>query len=75
MLITVGLMTFVTALNEVSGVVLLAAAGTRTLSLLALDLLSSQQGQKEAASVVTTLIVLLSVAVTLVARRVGGLRT
>src|SRR5207253_8531362 len=74
MLITVGLMTFVTAMNEISGVVLLAAAGTRTLSLLSLDLLSSQHAQKEAASVVTTLIVLLSVAVTLIARRVGGLR-
>ena len=54
--------------------VLLAAAGTRTLSLLSLDLLASQHAQKEAASVVTTLIVLLSVAVTLIARRVGGFR-
>jgi len=69
MFIAVGLMTFVTAMNEVSGVILLASVETRTLSLLALDLLASQRAEKEAASVVTTVVVLLSVAVTLVARR------
>jgi iron(III) transport system permease protein len=74
MLVAVGLMTCVTAINEVSGVILLASVHTRTLSLLALDFLVGQRAEKEAAAVVTTIIVLLAVALTLVARRLGTSR-
>lgn len=72
MLIVAGLMTCLTALNEVSGVILLASVQTRTLSLLALDYLVGQRAEKEAAAVVTTIIVLLAVGLTLVARRIGA---
>jgi iron(III) transport system permease protein len=71
MLVAAGLMTCVTALNDVSGVILLASVQTRTLSLLALDYLVGQRAEKEAAAVVTTIIVLLAVGLTLVARRIG----
>jgi iron(III) transport system permease protein len=74
MLVAVGLMTCVTAINEVSGVILLASVQTRTLSLLALDFLAGQRAEKEAAAVVTTIIVLVAVALTLVARRIGASR-
>ena len=74
MLIAVGLMTCVTAINEVSGVILLASVETRTLSLLSLDYLVGQRAEKEAAAVVTTIIVLLAATVTLVARRIGTAR-
>lgn len=71
MLIGVALMTFVTALNEVSGVVLLASTDVRTLSLLSLDYLMGSQPQREAAAVVTTIMLVLCVGVALVARSFG----
>jgi iron(III) transport system permease protein len=74
MLVAVGLMTCVTAINEVSGVILLASVETRTLSLLSLDYLVGQRAEKEAAAVVTTIIVFLAVVITLVARRIGVAR-
>jgi iron(III) transport system permease protein len=74
MLIAVGLMTCVTAINEVSGVILLASVETRTLSLLSLDYLVGQRAEKEAAAVVTTIIVLLASAIALVARHIGAAR-
>lgn len=70
MLIAVGLMTFIAAVNEVSGIILLASVDTRTLSLLSLDFLVSR-GQKEVAAVVTTIITLMGVAVALIARYFG----
>ncbi|HZU08105.1 MAG TPA: iron ABC transporter permease [Chloroflexota bacterium] len=71
MLIAVALMTFVTAVNEVSGVVLLASTETRTLSLLSLGYLLGAAPQKEAAAVVTTIMILLCVGVALIARAFG----
>jgi ABC-type Fe3+ transport system permease subunit len=71
MLIAVGLMTFVTAVNEVSGVVLLASTDTRTLSLLSLGYLTGSFPEKESAAVVTTIMILLCVGVALVARQFG----
>jgi iron(III) transport system permease protein len=68
MLVAVGLMTFVTAVNEVSGVVLLASTDTRTLSLLSLGYLVGSMAEKESAAVVTTIMILLCVGVALVAR-------
>lgn len=69
MLIAVGLMTFVTAVNEVSGVVLLASTDTRTLSLLSLGYLVGSMTEKESAAVVTTIMILLCVGVALIARQ------
>lgn len=71
MLIAVGLMTFVTAVNEVSGVVLLASADLRTLSLLSLDYIMGGRPQKEAAAVVTIVMLVLCVGVALIARAFG----
>lgn len=71
MLIGVALMTFVTAVNEVSGVVLLASTDVRTLSLLSLDYLMGSQPQREAAAVVTTIMLVICVGVALVARSFG----
>ena len=71
MLIAVGLMTFVTAVNEVSGVVLLASSDLRTLSLLSLDYIMGGRPQKEAAAVVTIVMLVLCVGVALIARGFG----
>jgi len=71
MLIGVGLMTFVAAINEVSGVVLLASTDVRTLSLLSLDYLVGQTPRREAAAVVTTLIVILCICVASISRVFG----
>ena len=71
MLVGVGLMTFVAAVNEVSGVVLLASTDTRTLSLLSLDYLLGSQPQREAAAVVTIVMLTLCVGVALLARSFG----
>jgi iron(III) transport system permease protein len=69
-LIAVALMTFISAVNEVSGIVMLASTDTRTLSLLALDYLTGR-GEKEVAAVVITIITLLGVGVALIARSFG----
>lgn len=71
MLVGVGLMTFVAAVNEVSGVVLLASTEMRTLSLLSLDYLLGSQPQREAAAVVTIVMLILCVGVALIARSFG----
>ncbi len=71
MLVGVGLMTFVAAVNEVSGVVLLASTDMRTLSLLSLDYLLGTQPQREAAAVVTIIMLVLCVGVALIARSFG----
>ena len=69
MLIAVGLLTFISALNEVSGIILLASVETRTLSLLSLNLVFD--GQREAAAVITTIIVLMGVGLALIGRKLG----
>lgn len=71
MLVGVGLMTFVAAVNEVSGVVLLASTDMRTLSLLSLDYLLGTQPQRESAAVVTIIMLVLCVGVALIARSFG----
>ena len=63
-------MTFIAAVNEVSGIIMLAAVDTRTLSLLALDYMVGR-GQKEVASVVITIVTLMGVGVALAARKFG----
>ncbi len=71
MLVAIGLMTFVTAVNEISGVVLLASTDTRTLSLLSLDYLTGIQPEKEVAAVLATMMTVLCIGVALAARGLG----
>jgi iron(III) transport system permease protein len=71
MLLGVGLIAFISTLNEVSGVILLASTQTRTLSLLTLDYLIGAGGSKEAASVITVVIMLLAIVAVVIGRRFG----
>ena len=71
MLVSVALMAFVSAVTEISGVVMLASTDTRTLSLLSLDYLVGRQSHPEAAAVVTTVMVFLCIGITLGARAFG----
>lgn len=70
MLIVVALLTFISAINEVSGIVMLAGVGTQTLSLMALDFITGGRF-KEAAAIINIIIMALGVGTALVARRFG----
>lgn len=72
MCIAVAVTTFMIAVNEVSGVVLLASSDIRTLSLLSLDYVAGAFPQREAAAVVTTIMLMLCVGLALFARLVLG---
>jgi iron(III) transport system permease protein len=69
-LLTVGLLVFISAARDISTIVLLATAETRTLSLLMLEF--ATEGQFEKATVVGALIVVFVVAAALIARALGG---
>lgn len=69
-LITVGLVTFLSAVRDISTVVLLSTGKSRTLSLLMLDF--TYGAEFERATVVAVMIVALVVVAALVARIVGG---
>ena len=69
-LITVGLLVFISAARDISTVVLLATAETRTLSLLMLEF--ATEGQFEKATVVGVLIVIFIVIAAFIARALGG---
>ena len=71
MLVAVGLITFVTAVNEISGIVLLASTDVRTLALLSLDYLTGTHTNRETAAVLTTIMTLLCVGVALAVRSFG----
>ena len=71
MLLGVGLITFVATLNEVSGVVLLASTATKTLSLLTLDFLVGAGGSREAAAVITIVIMFMAIVAVAIGRRFG----
>lgn len=71
MLLGVGLITFVATLNEVSGVILLASTTTKTLSLLTLDFLVGAGGSREAAAVITIVIMFMAIAAVGIGRRFG----
>lgn len=76
MFLAVFLITFVTAINEISAVVLLASTDTRTLSLLSLGYIAGSVSSKESAACVTTVMIVLSLGVAFLARlfgvRMGG---
>ena len=69
-LITVGLLVFISAARDISTIVLLATAETRTLSLLMLEF--ATEGQFEKATVVGAMIVVFVVIAALIARSLGG---
>ena len=71
MLLGVGLISFIATLNEVSGVILLASVETRTLSLLTLDYLIGAGGSREAAAVLTVIIMFLAITAVVIGRRFG----
>ena len=71
MLLGVSLITFVATLNEVSGIILLASVKTKTLSLLALDFLIGAGGSREAAAVITIVIMFLAIGAVSLGRRFG----
>jgi iron(III) transport system permease protein len=69
-LITVGLISFISAARDISTVVLLGSGKSRTLSLLMLDFAAGAEFEK--ATVVAVMIVALVVGAALVARALGG---
>jgi iron(III) transport system permease protein len=70
-LVAVALIVLITALNEVSGVVLLASTDTRTLSLLSLDYLTGSPSDRESAAVVIVIVSMLAIGIALFARILG----
>ncbi|MCA1644242.1 MAG: iron ABC transporter permease [Chloroflexi bacterium] len=68
-LVVVGVITFIGAGRNISQVALLSNTATRPLSMLQLDYIS--QGNYEVAAVIATILLLLSAALALVARRYG----
>ena len=70
-LILLGTFNFVLAASTTSSIILLSSVGTKTLSILALELSSPGLGMREEAGVVTIFIIMMTVGVALVARRFG----
>lgn len=78
-MVRLGVFNFVIAAGATSQIILLASRDTTTLSIMALQLMDPEFGQREAASIVSLMIMVLTVGVSLVAqyfgRRVGVART
>lgn len=70
-LILIGTFSFVIAASTTAGIILLAARGTITLSILVLQYASPINSHYEAASVVSLIIVMLTLGLALVARKFG----
>ncbi len=71
-LVLIGVFNFVIAAGTTSSIILLAERGTKTLSILALELMSRSDGADlEGAGIVSLVIVVLTAGVALVARRFG----
>lgn len=71
-LILIGVFNFVIAAGTTSSIILLAERGTKTLSILALELMSQSDGANlEGAGIVSLFIVLLTAGVALLARKFG----
>ena len=76
-LILVATINFVLAAGTTSSIILLASRSTTTLSLLALDYASAEAGRREAAGILSLIIMALTVGVAVLVRAVGlrlGLR-
>ncbi len=73
MMIMIGIFNFVLAANTTSSIILLATRETLTLSILALEFMTDDSGAKlEEAGIISLFIVLISVALALVARKVSS---
>jgi len=71
-LILIGTLNFVFAAQATASIILLASRGTKTLSIMALEMMTHQDGQLlEQAGIVSLFIVGMTVVVALVARRLG----
>ncbi len=74
-MVLIGMLNFISAANTTSNIVLLAAIGTKTLSLIALEWGSADVAQMEAAGIVSLVIMALTIGVALpmreVAKRMG----
>ena len=71
-LVLIGTMHFVIAATTTASIILLAARGTITLSILVLQYASPIFGQREAASVVSIIIAALAIGLSLIARRLAS---
>jgi ABC-type Fe3+ transport system permease subunit len=69
MLVVVGVISFISAGRNIAQVALLSNTATRPLSIMQLDYIS--EGKYEVAAVIATILLLLSAALALVARRFG----
>ena len=71
-LVTIGTFNFVIAANTTSSIILLATRDTLTLSLLALEMMTNEQGrQLEQAGIISLILILMTVGLALVARGFG----
>jgi iron(III) transport system permease protein len=70
-LVRLGVFNFIIAANATSQIILLASRNTMTLSIMALQLMDPQFEQREAASIVSLIIILLTVGVAFVGQIVG----
>ena len=70
-LILLGTFNFVLAASTTSSIILLSQIGTKTLSILTLELSASGLGLREEAGVVTIVIIMMTVGVALIARKFG----
>ena len=70
-MVLVGMLSFVSAANMTSGIVLLASRDTRTLSILALELGGSASGHVEQAGIVSLVILVMSLSIALPIRRLA----
>jgi iron(III) transport system permease protein len=71
-LVTIGTFNFVIAANTTSSIILLATRDTLTLSLLALEMMTNEQGrQLEQAGIISLVLILMTVGLALVARGFG----
>jgi ABC-type Fe3+ transport system permease subunit len=69
MLVVVGVISFISAGRNIAQVALLSNTATRPLSIMQLDYIS--EGKYEVAAVIATILLLVSAALALVARRYG----
>ncbi|MDE0474347.1 MAG: ABC transporter permease subunit, partial [Gammaproteobacteria bacterium] len=67
-MVLIGMLNFISAANTTSSIILLATRGTQTLSILALELGSSDLGQVERAGIITLVIMTMTMGVALVMR-------
>ena len=71
-LVLLAVLNFTSAAGATSSVILLASRETQTLSILTLNLMSSEHGDREAAAVVALIIIFMTVGIAILLRTVGS---